>query len=771
MLLQIHQQLRLLIFFCIGLFILCCGRITFAEDCELGGRERPASDDLRMIDYRELLKIFAVEKTVKCRNIRGEDLTRIVKETDYPISISNSVIIKGWEFAAKDLREESTGLRHYRYFPLKNSITIRNAIINEIDNVDTDSANERNAVSIKGIQFQEPVVFDNVQFEGTLDLGNNYFQHNLNVNRSFIGEQFILLKSRLSKNINLDFTRFVGSVNLNLIKVSGGFSAKYAKFNEEVSGYSGAYCRGFTVYRSSFEGSVNFSRTRFHGHPTLRASYAQPVQLQHSTFYKGLWLFGQKMHSLLDLSEARFKYLTFDGRGSYTVMPGRVDLRSVRTGRIRFKNISFLKEVDFSSIYIGEVKSLDDQGLVGRADYCEVNKSKRSTRITRQPKSAPAKLEHAIWMENVTYENDVNFVRAKFPTSIHFNNVRFKGTTDFTDMRLIPVISGMKLKQDFKVSYLLFEKARLNWGQLPQSYYLSTIKDGQKRSAIYKGFENMFRRQKQLGDANHVMHLGELALRDELKEQAIAELLTLQKKTMIQEDPEEQTNSDQPQQNTQAGETSPAQQTFTRKPRIINAVQASANPGGTAEKNNKPGQQTTVPRTFWGTLRSIGIIRALDQAPAVMDVLFAEIKWVFWGLPTGYGTKFWRILLVSAALGFIFMLLLRRYAHISWRWHSRTAGGSWFRPFDLPSAYTHDFAEEFVVKARHQPWLDSLRLTVLLLFKVGRGEVVVKQGRGRLSAVWLLRLEWLVGYFTVAALLYTLGNTQPLLKALIGAVF
>lgn len=162
--------------------------------------------------------------------------------------------------------------------------------------------------------------------------------------------------------------------------------------------------------------------------------------------------------------------------------------------------------------------------------------------------------------------------------------------------------------------------------------------------------------------------------------------------------------------------------------------------------------------------------KLLDFAtlPVLREALLAEAKWLFWGLPTGYGTRIWRLLMVALALQLIFTLIYYRLATVARRLDGRTHGGSWFRLFDLPDRYLGEFDDEPAAAAAGRRLRDAFAASLLLMFKLGRAEIRIQGG----AAVRLMVcLEWLIGYFILAAIVFTLGKTQPAVGALIAYLF
>lgn len=154
--------------------------------------------------------------------------------------------------------------------------------------------------------------------------------------------------------------------------------------------------------------------------------------------------------------------------------------------------------------------------------------------------------------------------------------------------------------------------------------------------------------------------------------------------------------------------------------------------------------------------------------PELREALAAEAKWLFWGLPAGYGTRIWRLLLVALAIQLIFALLYYTLGTVARRLDGRAHAGSWLRLFDFPDRYLGEFDGEEPAPVVRRRFRDAFWASLLLTFKLGRAEVRIHGG----TAVRLLvRLQWLIGYFILAAIVLTLGKTQPAVGALVGYLF
>ena len=151
--------------------------------------------------------------------------------------------------------------------------------------------------------------------------------------------------------------------------------------------------------------------------------------------------------------------------------------------------------------------------------------------------------------------------------------------------------------------------------------------------------------------------------------------------------------------------------------------------------------------------------------PVLREALLAEAKWLLWGLPAGYGTRIWRLLMVALAIQLIFTLIYHGLATVSRRLDGRAQTGAWFRLFDLPGRHLGEFDDQEAAPVVRRRLRDAFVASLLLMFKLGRAEVRIHGGR---AVRLLVRLEWLIGYFILAAIVYTLGRTQPAFGALLG---
>jgi hypothetical protein len=176
------------------------------------------------------------------------------------------------------------------------------------------------------------------------------------------------------------------------------------------------------------------------------------------------------------------------------------------------------------------------------------------------------------------------------------------------------------------------------------------------------------------------------------------------------------------------------------------------------------------------------------ERPSFRQQLLREIEWLFFGSLCGYGTGFWTI--VSWTLGFNVVFTLIYWTLGDLQRHrnpdiTRDFTFKW-RLLDFPHLYITSQessaqprnatpAERLMQKAptrdAARKFWDALRFSSGILFKIGYQDTTVSVHIGTWDLHWIVAVEWLLGFYLLALLIYTLTNTQPLLNRLIQGVF
>ena len=68
-------------------------------------------------------------------------------------------------------------------------------------------------------------------------------------------------------------------------------------------------------------------------------------------------------------------------------------------------------------------------------------------------------------------------------------------------------------------------------------------------------------------------------------------------------------------------------------------------------------------------------------------------------------------------------------------------------------------------------FVNALRVSSVILFKIGYRDTTLSGRVGRLDMAYVVALEWALGFYVLAAVTLTLANTQPLINRLLTGVF
>jgi uncharacterized protein YjbI with pentapeptide repeats len=155
----------------------------------------------------------------------------------------------------------------------------------------------------------------------------------------------------------------------------------------------------------------------------------------------------------------------------------------------------------------------------------------------------------------------------------------------------------------------------------------------------------------------------------------------------------------------------------------------------------------------------------------------AEFAWFFWGAVSGYGTKIWWALGWTFAALIFFTICYATFGTIQRdrALHSEKDFAFRLRMLDFPSEYLAAGLGADIQSDSHRDtankWINAFRLSFVLLFKFGQRDSSVFGRMGPIDLRWVVRLEWLIGYYFLAAVTITLAETQPLLNRLVTGLF
>jgi uncharacterized protein YjbI with pentapeptide repeats len=258
--------------------------------------------------------------------------------------------------------------------------------------------------------------------------------------------------------------------------------------------------------------SVKLIRTRFRGPAFFReatvtgavdmtgAVFEALASLQGSRFLKSLKLASVTVRGFLDFRAARIQELDFRN-DALTLVEGRGDFRSAEIANLRFKDVVFTHDVDFSDATLGADPTM------------QKNTPPATPHATETAKEVPDS-KKALGMTSlrfVTFEGNAYFLRSKFFGKLFFEDVNFQKMADFTEARLP---SRGDASRVFLFSFVRFAELLLRWRQLPPTSQWIDFEDiapdhpedrgvrVEPWSRVLRKFEALFRAQNLLADAN-----------------------------------------------------------------------------------------------------------------------------------------------------------------------------------------------------------------------------------------------------------------------------
>jgi len=150
-----------------------------------------------------------------------------------------------------------------------------------------------------------------------------------------------------------------------------------------------------------------------------------------------------------------------------------------------------------------------------------------------------------------------------------------------------------------------------------------------------------------------------------------------------------------------------------------------------------------------------------------------QAEWIFMGIPCGYGTKICWIIGWSALLTLLFAVLYSLKGEVSRKPQPGSERDFVFKQrfLDFPKHYSTQESQLKVEKQSVRNFINALRLSAVILFKIGCRDTTISGKIGGMDYRYLVWVEWALGYYVLSLLVITLSNTLPLLNRLITGVF
>jgi uncharacterized protein YjbI with pentapeptide repeats len=314
-------------------------------------------------------------------------------------------------------------------------------------------------------------------------------------------------------NINaggLSFERMRFERKASFAHLSANLNYQDAIFEREAS-FSGDI-QGVRNSRTDLSAPVKLIRTRFRGPAFFReatvtgtvdmteAVFEELASLQGSRFLESLKLTSVTFRGFLDFRAARIQELYFRN-DALTLVEGRGDFRNAEIANLRFKDVVFTHDVDFSDATLGASPTMKERGT-SQAPHAE---EASADAVDGKEEIGTTSLRF------VTFEGNAYFLRTKFFGKIYFEDVSFQKMADFTEARLP---SRDHESQVFLFSFVRFAELLLRWRQLPPTSQWIDFEDVapghpedrgarvEPLSHVLRKFEASFRARNLLADAN-----------------------------------------------------------------------------------------------------------------------------------------------------------------------------------------------------------------------------------------------------------------------------
>ena len=467
--------------------------------------------------------------------------------------------------------------------------------------------------------------------------------------------------------------------------------------------------RGISPSRSNSGAPVKMIRTHFGG----------PVLFRDATITGAVDMTKAVFQELVSLQRSQFlESLTINSVN----VRGFLDLRDSKIQELNFRNDALTLvegRVDFRNAEIGNL-IFKDVVFANDVDFSDARFGTVSTKKEDKALSSPKSVEmpppaaegkdtlSTTSLRFVTFEGNVYFMRTEFFGNLFFEDVNFQKTSDFTEARLP---GGGDKSKVFLFSFVRFEELLLRWGQLPPTSQWIDTQDDLPEHLAGEG--------RRVESISHVLGKFETLFR-------------------------------------------------------TNNLLSDANEAHYAAKLAE-------------------LAEARREKKPIGQRFSIEAEWLLWGITCGYGTRIVPILGGAIVLCLLFALVLAR-CNVQRRPIPKSTSqfDLRLRLLDLPRQYlagplatpvgavatvNEPATDDAQVEAtdlgakRGSNLIAALRLSAVLLFKVGYRDTIVTGKVGFLDVKYIVMFEWALGFYFLATITVTLANTQPLINKLIGGLF
>ncbi|MCF6238055.1 MAG: pentapeptide repeat-containing protein, partial [Candidatus Marinimicrobia bacterium] len=153
--------------------------------------------------------------------------------------------------------------------------------------------------------------------------------------------------------------------------------------------------------------------------------------------------------------------------------------------------------------------------------------------------------------------------------------------------------------------------------------------------------------------------------------------------------------------------------------------------------------------------------------------LMAHWYELIWYLTAGFGTRLDWVVGWILLVDLLFSLLYWCKGEINRQAfpEAETEFSFGLRLFDFPRKYLAYKEQASGVERWWQRLFDAVRFSTVVLLKIGRRDTVIGGSAFGINMKYYVWVEWLIGFYLLASLVYTLSNTMPIINSLISGAF
>ena len=456
------------------------------------------------------------------------------------------------------------------------------------------------------------------------------------------------------------------------------------------------------------------------------ARFANLAFFKDARFFGRLTLDRTLFETYADFRDTQIQQLAFNNAASPQIINGRLDFRRAIITEAHLQDIVFGKDINFSDTRFGV--AVDAARTHQQGGQTAGPNAPRAGQV-KCPQVAP---DVATMFRFVTFEGHAYFLRTAFCGRTSLERVIFHKDANFTDATFQDhQTSG---RPGFSLSYVNFTTLRLKWSQLAhpafwvQNSHMERIESFLERE-MREASEAQAKRAAQAGD-----HKNQKAI-DAGREQL--EPLSEVFKSL--------------------------EANFRRQNELDDANEAY----------------------YWMKRAEL---REARERLSFRQQLPRKIEWLLLGIPCGYGTGFWTVVSWTLGVNVLFALIywtrgnLQRHHNpeitrdFTFKWRLLDFPHVYLTPKEF-SAEPHTVPDDKLLTekaptrdAARKFW-EAIRFSSSILFKIGYRDTTVSGYIGKCDLRWVVAVEWALGFYLLALLIYTLTNTWPLLNKLIEGVF